>query len=455
MKLKYWIVILNFGFVMQAQNTFEKTYGGEFFEEAKSVLQTLDGGYIIGGTNLVKVDNAGVEEWTKPYPSVFANTTSDDGYILINSSSPNVTFTKTDINGETLWQTNYSQGIWANRGRYIEQVEDGGYIVAGDYQDVAGSGMLLLKLNSEGNKLWQTSFNEPSSAGFCRGYSAEQTNDGGYIITGFTYIDYYESTRHKDVIIVKTDSTGIEQWRRYFGGTMDDSGSFVKQDNQGDYYISGTTNSTGSETDQNMYLIKLDSNGDSLWTRTYGGELEETATGMWLTNDGGCIIVGKSNSLNNDDFNGYSVKTDGDGNILWTRSYGGTGVENINSVQQTSDNGYIMAGYTNSIGAGDFDMWLLKTDSLGNSNLNTEINENTKSKIFAYPNPSTGIISINSELRMSKIEITNLIGETIYSKEISKNKIKLDLGREAKGVYFYQIYIGENNTFQSGKIVLQ
>jgi hypothetical protein len=204
-----------------------------------------------------------------------------------------------------------------------------------------------------------------------------------------------------------------------------------------------------------MYLIKLDSNGDSLWTRTYGGELEETATGLWLTNDGGCIIVGKSNSLNNDDFNGYSVTTDGDGNILWTRSYGGTGVENINSVQQTSDNGYIMAGYTNSIGAGDFDMWLLKTDSLGNSNLNIEINENSKSKIYAYPNPSTGIISINSELRMSKIEITNLIGETIYSKEISKNKIKLDLGREAKGIYFYQIYIGENNTFQSGKIVLQ
>ena len=375
-KLLFLFVIIYFSFESEAQNIFEKTYGTNLFEEAKSVRQTSDGGYIIGGTNLVKVDNFGVEEWTKPYPSVFANTTTSNEYILINSNSPNITFTKVDINGDILWQTNYSQGIWANHGNYIEQVDDGGYIVAGNYKDVAGSGMLLMKLNSVGNKLWQTTFSEPTSAGFCHGFSAKQTSDNGYIIVGYTYIDFYDSTRNKDVIIVKTDSSGIEQWRRYFGGAMDDFASSVKQDNQGNYLISATTNSFGVGSESNMYLIKLDSIGDSLWTRTYGGNWEETAEGLWTTNDGGCILVGQSNSFSNGDLNGYIVKTDINGDTLWTKKYGGIGIETINSVQQTFDNGYVMSGYTNSIGVGDFDMVLLKTDSIGNFSINTLINEN-------------------------------------------------------------------------------
>jgi len=375
-KLLFLFVIIYFSFESEAQNIFEKTYGTNLFEEAKSVRKTSDGGYIIGGTNLVKVDNFGVEEWTKPYPSVFANTTTSNEYILINSNSPNITFTKVDINGDILWQTNYSQGIWANHGNYIEQVDDGGYIVAGNYKDVAGSGMLLMKLNSVGNKLWQTTFSEPTSAGFCHGFSAKQTSDNGYIIVGYTYIDFYDSTRNKDVIIVKTDSSGIEQWRRYFGGAMDDFASSVKQDNQGNYLISATTNSFGVGSESNMYLIKLDSIGDSLWTRTYGGNWEETAEGLWPTNDGGCILVGQSNSFSNGDLNGYIVKTDINGDTLWTKKYGGIGIETINSVQQTFDNGYVMSGYTNSIGVGDFDMVLLKTDSIGNFSINTLINEN-------------------------------------------------------------------------------
>jgi len=455
-KLCIYLIILGCSHIAEAQNTFEKTYGSGAFEEAKSVRQTSDGGYIIGGTNLVKVNSLGNEEWTKPYPSTFTNTTNQ-GYILVNSNSPTITFTKTDLNGNTIWQTNYSQGIWANHGEYIEQVEDGGYIVAGNFQSVTGSGMLLLKLDSLGNKLWQKTFTEPTSASFCFGFSVQQTIDKGYIIAGYTYIDYYDSTQHKDVFIVKTDSSGNQQWRRYFGGTMDDLGSFVKQDNQGNYLIAATTNSYSNGTESDMYLIKLDSIGDSLWTRTYGGNFEETATGLWPTNDGGCILVGQSNSFSNGDYNGYIVKTDENGDTLWIKNYGGIGIETINSVQQTADNGYVIAGYTNSIGAGDFDMFLLKTDSLGNYTLNTGINETTNSilKLDVYPNPNKGIFSIQSQLKISKIEIINLVGKTIYLAVINDNKVNIDLRKEAKGVYFYQIYIEENKIVQSGKIVLE
>ena len=203
-KLCICIILFNYTLTIQAQNTFEKTYGSSAYEKAKSVRQTSDGGYIIGGTNLVRVDSMGVEQWTKSYPSTFTNTTNQ-GYILINSNSQTITFTKINLNGDIIWQTNYSQGIWANHGKYIEQAEDGGYIVAGNYQDVTGSGMLLLKLDSLGNKLWKRTFSEPTSAAFCHGFSTQQTNDNGYIIAGYTYINYYDSTRNLENILNKYD----------------------------------------------------------------------------------------------------------------------------------------------------------------------------------------------------------------------------------------------------------
>lgn len=451
MKCKIYICFLlfHFGYSSLAQITFEETYGSSFFEEAKAVKQIPDGGYIIGGTNLVKVDANGIEEWSKPYVSSYVNTTENLGYILINSSSPTITFTKVDLNGDTVWQTNYSQGIWANHGKYIEQVDDGGYIVAGNYQDVAGSGMLLLKLDSLGNKLWQRTFSEPTSAAFCHGFSAQQTNDNGYIIAGFTYIDYYTEARQKDVFIVKTDSLGNEQWRKYFGGEMDDVGSFVKQDALGNFYIAATTDSYGIGVESNMYLIKLASNGDSLWTKTYGGEFEDIATGLWTRNDGGCIVVGKSNSFTNSDFNGYVVKVDSNGDSLWTRNYGEAGDEGLNSVQQTSDNGHIMAGFTNSVGAGDFDMLLLKTDSLGHINYNTGVDETLNSKLnfTVYPNPVTELLAVECDEDISSpLMVRNIHGKIVAS--FPKDSKVLDMSNLINGVYFLQFVINDTPTMK-------
>ena len=441
--------------VSQAQIVFENTYGSSYFEEAKAVKQTPDGGYIIGGTMLVKVDASGNEEWTKPYISTYANTTDDQGYILINSNSPTIIFTKVDQNGDVLWQTNYSQGIWANHGRYIEQADDGGYIVAGNYQDVAGSGMLLLKLDSLGNKLWQRTFSEATSAAFCHGFSAQQTNDNGYIIAGYTYIDYYTESIHKDVFVVKTDSLGNEQWRKYFGGEMDDIGSYVKQDALGNFFIAATTSSYGVGTESNMYLVKLDSNGDSLWTKTYGGELEDTATGLWPTDEGGCILVGQSNSFSSTsgDLNAYVVNTNSVGDSLWTINYGGSGIEGLNSVQQTFDDGYIMAGFTNSIGAGDFDMLLLKTDSLGNLDFNTGVIEahSSSHNYKVHPNPVSERLVVKSDEKISSpLIIRNIHGEIVarYPTEMRR----LDVSFLKNGVYFLHLVI--NNTPITEKFII-
>ncbi len=445
MKKVVLICFITFSLIFEtnAQITFEKTYGTIGFEEAKSVRQTFDGGYILGGTNLVKLDALGGIEWTKPYSSLFANPTADSAYILINHNSNSITFTKIGTNGDSLWQTNFSAGIWANEGYYIEQVEDGGYIVAGRYQSVTGSGMLLLKLNGLGQQEWRRTFSEITSAGFNDGFSVQQTLDKGFIIVGRTNINYYDPSKHKDVFIVKTDSIGGLQWQRFYGGSDDDSGFSVRQNFAGDYYIGGTTNSFGTGIGSNMYLIKLNTFGDSLWTRTYGGNFEESAIGLWPTNDGGCILTGSSNSFSTGDFDGYIVKTDANGDILWTRTYGGTGMEVANSVQQTSDNGYAIAGYTNSIGAGDFDMFLLKTDAFGNSQLNLGQEEPPGSfdQIRIYPNPTIGHVNIEliSIPANVAIKIYNAYEQVVFQAENTSSQINQFELDQPTGIYILEV----------------
>tara|TARA_B110000977_G_scaffold175321_1_gene229969 strand:- start:479 stop:1057 length:579 start_codon:yes stop_codon:yes gene_type:complete len=181
-----------------------------------------------------------------------------------------------------------------------------------------------------------------------------------------------------------------------------------------------------------------------LWTKTYGGELEDIATGLWPTNDGGCIVVGKSNSFTSGDFNGYMVKIDSNGDSLWTRNYGDTGDEGLNSVQQTPDNGYVMAGFTNSIGAGDFDMLLLKTDSLGSIDYNTSVDETHISKLnfTVYPNPVTELLEVKSNEEIS----TPFIVKNIYGKMVAKypKGLKtLDVSGLTNGVYFLNLIINK------------
>jgi len=207
----------------------------------------------------------------------------------------------------------------------------------------------------------------------------------------------------------------------------------------------------------NMYLIKLNANGDSLLTQTYGGNFEETATSIAQTTDNGYILSGSSNTFTNGDFDGYVVKTNNNGDTLWTKHYGYTGIESTNSVQQTTDNGYILAGFTNSLGAGGSDMYILKTDSLGNIQTPNSVIESSKivSKIDVYPNPSNGSLTFNSEETMTTITLLNVIGKMVYSENTSSKSVELNLINLPKGVYIYQIQMKQEEVLQVGRIVIQ
>jgi hypothetical protein len=183
--------------------------------------------------------------------------------------------------------------------------------------------------------------------------------DGGYVVAGI--YDYFGSDAQ--VYLVKTNASGDTLWTRTYGGTDYDYSYSVQQTSDGGYIIAGWTSSFGNQ-DQ-FYLVKTNSRGDTLWSRTYGGTNNDWCFSAQQTADMGYIIAGETNSFGNS-WQAYLVKTNASGDTLWTKTYGGAGSDCGYSVQQTSDTGYIVAGWTNSFGNG-YQVYLIQTNAAGDT----------------------------------------------------------------------------------------
>lgn len=253
---------------------------------------------------------------------------------------------------ETFGGTNFEEG------RSVQQTDDGGYIITG-YTSSYGAGgydVWLIKTDSNGTKEWDETFGGVEDD---KAYSVQQTSDGGYIITGFTYS--YGAGGY-DVWLIKTYSNGTEEWNETFGGANFDEGFCVQQTTDGGFIITGRTSSYGNGG-HDVWLIKTDSSGIEEWNETYGGSLYDYGYSVQQTTEGGYIIAGFSGGGH---FDVWLIKTDSSGFKKWDKIFGGIACDGAYSVQQTTDGGYILVGTTSSYGAGGSNAWLIKTDSDGN-----------------------------------------------------------------------------------------
>jgi len=259
-----------------------------------------------------------------------------------------------------LWTQTYG-GSNDDKGWSVQQTIDGGYVMAGwtwSY-GVGVSDYYLVKTNSQGIRQWTRTF-----GGYTRdeAYWVEQTLDGGYILTGFTQSF---GAGGGELWLVKTDWQGNRMWDRTYGGPLDgDGGRCVQQTKDGGYIAAGNVASFGAGS-WDMYLLRTDALGNLIWQRAFGGTSQDYATSVRETSDGGCIVVGITYSFGSGGADIYVVRTDHLGHPLWSRTFGGSANEMGNSAIETEDGGFIIAGWTYSFGEGSADLYLAKTNSQG------------------------------------------------------------------------------------------
>lgn len=311
-----------------ASFAWEKSFGGEEHDEVLSLVEASNGDLIAVG--ITRSFGAGMS----------------DCYVLRLSKK-----------GDKLWERSFG-GANDDGAISVCKAHGGGFMVAG-FTESMGSGaadVYLLKIDENGNKLWEKAF---GGGGIDLASSVNPTSDGGYIIAGMT-----ESFGHGscDFYVIKVDGNGNKVWERTFGGKYYDEALSVSQTLDGGYIVVGVTKSFDLG---DAYVIKLDKDGNKVWEKAFGGKGYEEVTSFKALSDGGFIVAGFTESLGSGGSDVYLLRLDKDGNKIWEKAFGGSGNEAAFSIDVTVDGDYILAGWTNSFGAGKTDFYVLKVDKDG------------------------------------------------------------------------------------------
>lgn len=477
--------------VLTAQPTieWEKSYGGSGFETLFSMQGTADGGYILAGTSvsndgdltinkglgdywIVKIDSVGTLEWQKSYggsendEAYSVQQTTDGGYIVagmsnsidgdINDHNGSVTVSdywvlRLDNLGNIIWKKSYG-GFAADKAYAVRQTTDGGFIVAGD----SGGNYWIVKLDASGTVQWDKLL---GGNGFDVAYSVQQTTDGGYVISGSTNStdgDVSVSKGGLDYWVVKLDALGNIQWEKSYGGSDTDVAYTVKQAIDGGFIIAGNSSSTDGDLlnttgISGAWVIKINNIGTLQWeTRlSIAMGISYIATdALALSLNNSFILVGMAQ-------NSYAgVTLSALGVISWTKIMGGSNIDEAKAIIQNSDGSYLIAGHTYSsdgdvsLNKGMTDFWVVKLSAV----VGIEDIENQQD-IVVFPNPTNGIFTTNSTQQINTIEVFNNLGQTVYSKKVTSKNTTIDLTSFPKGLYLVQLKT--NNKVVTKKMIYE
>jgi len=479
MKALVWFALLAMIQVLLAQARppevlWSRTYGGLDDDIGNCVQQTRDGGYVILGTQnwfwessgdilLIRTTANGDTLWSRSYGGgnydfgESVQQTSDDGFIVCGTSGSggaggwDVLLVKTDEEGNTEWTQTYGGSSW-EEGHCVQQTSDGGYIVVGNSCSFGGCDwdLYLVRTDDRGREIWSRVY-ELYGNYWEFGRGVRQTSDGGFIVVGeaAVFTDSY------DVLLIRTNARGDTLWTKTYGDA-DDYGYSINNTSDGGYIIAGES----WFMEGHLYLIRTNSHGDTLWTRKFNGGYHSWGYDAVQTIDGGFIAVGWASGAS-DNWDIYVVKTNANGDSIWTKRIGGNFREEGHWIQQTSNGNYIITGFTQPDSAGDSDIWLV---CLGGETAVVGISSSYQPGEFRlnspYPNPfnSTAVISYDVPITgLVNISVYNILGQSVASlvhESVNSGSYSIvwNAGDLPSGVYFCRM---EGNGFkQVRKIVL-
>lgn len=363
----------------QAKTVWSKTFGGQKADQIYWLGQTSDKGFIIAGETksfgagnsdawLIRLNKNGDTVWTKTYGSIddeFAEgvlQTKDGGFIFaggtksFDTGKTDVWIVRTNKFGDTLWTRTFG-GTNDDWGEEIRQTSDGGFVIPGWTTSSRGDyDALLIKLDKNGNVEWSRIY---GGTKMDAAKSVIPLSDG-YIVAGVTKSF---GAGDADAWIIRTTLSGDTVWTRTFGGPLYDMPFCIIQTSSKDFAFTGRTYSYG-HLDGNVWLQIVNSQGDSLLSKTYGGKDYEVATFIQQTSDKGFILSGISKSFGAGKFDAYIIKTNRLCDTLWTQAFGGVLDDHSYTVKQVGRHEFIFVGATKSFGAGEFDGWIVRLRTL-------------------------------------------------------------------------------------------
>jgi len=505
MKHLFWLLFFMGSLAAQPSIEWQITLGGTTYEQAFSIVQTRDNGYITtgytasvngdvvgnhGGTDfwVIKLDSSGIVQWKKayggsdndwPYSIIQTDdggyvavgfTESNDGDVSGNHGDKDMWVIKLDSYGTLQWQKTLGGSDWEEAWD-VQQTMDGGYIIAGrttsndgDVTGVHGGfDYWVVKLSNIGTLEWQKALGGTSED---LGYSIQQTNEGGYIVVGESSSqdgDVKNNHGGTDYWVVKLNFEGKIEWQNALGGVNTDRGNDIKQTRDGGYIVFGFTGSIEGDVTANhgsfdCWAVKLSATGAIEWQKALGGSDLDFGQSIQQTLDNGYIAVGSSISVDGDLNSNYGyfdvwvVKLTELGAVQWQRNLGGTQAERGFCIQQTNDTGYIIAGESWS-NDGDVSGVLGKTDAwiVKLSPESTPTSAPQSQPLTISPNPATQSITLNipTETSMLMVRITDLLGRELKQQSVLNNG-NLDISTLSNGLYLVtatarsgQVYIGK------------
>ncbi|UCC80748.1 MAG: T9SS type A sorting domain-containing protein [Candidatus Zixiibacteriota bacterium] len=409
----YFIKVNSYG-----QTVFERTYGENYSESARSIAESSDGGYILLGYSRIQI-----------------------------GGSYDIFMEKTDINGNRIWTERYVNPGSQGYGRSVLEAADQNIVVAANvtHYNPYDKNIIIMKTSALGDPIWNLEFGD---IGEEEVQSVCETRDGGYVVTGWT-TSYGAGSG--DILLLKTDSNGNISWYRTYGYSGWEGGRCVIETSDGGFALTGRTNSVGHGS-WDVFLVKTDSVGNMEWLKTYGGEEWDSGFSVREAHSNGFLLGGYTLSFDAANFDYYLIRTNINGHEIWYKTIGGSSVEYGLSAIYASDRTIYFMGVSWSYGHGSEDIYLVKlgrghaTDIPGRS---VTIPENFQ-LYQNFPNPfnvSTEISFALPEPADIAVEIFDILGKptAIVAKgpfPAGYHNVTWNGGDAASGVYYYRLIAG-------------